>query len=127
MQIIRGNDIDFTPASHEDAEKPGVLKRVLATRNDLLVGRVQMVNWALLPAGKSFRRHFHQDMQEMFIIVDGTVKVTVDGKEDQLDRGDSILIDPCEVHQMTNVGEAEVHYVVFGISTGDGGKTVVCE
>ena len=103
MQIVRGEQIEFTPASHEDPNDPGVLKRVLATRHDLIVGKVQMVNWALLPVGKSFQRHYHEDMQEVFIIVTGTVAVTVDEHEDRLQRGDAILVDPREVHKMENI------------------------
>ena len=126
MLIIRGNEIEFTPASHEDSNDPGVLKRVLATKHDLLVGKVQMVNWAKLPVGRSFQRHYHEDMQEVFVICQGQVVVTVDDKQDRLQAGDAILIDPREVHQMTNESDQDVFYVVFGISTGEGGKTVVC-
>ena len=43
MKIVRGNSLEFIPASHEDSQNPGVLKKVLATRNDLIAGRVQMV------------------------------------------------------------------------------------
>ena len=127
MQIIRGDQIEYTPGSHEDPDDPGVLKRVLATRFDLIVGLVQMVNWSRLPVGKSFRKHYHGDMQEVFIIVDGTVEVWVDGTTDRLQRGDAVLIDPRQVHQMTNIGDKDAHYVVFGISSRDGGQTVVCD
>ena len=125
MKIIRGEELEFTPASHERPEDPGVLKRVLATKDDLLAGQVQMVNWAKLPAGKSFQRHYHEDMQEVFVICDGNVDVEVDGQQDHLARGDAILIDPREVHRMTNVGTEDVYYIVFGISAGQGGQTVV--
>ena len=127
MQIVRGDEIEYTPASHEDPADPGVFKRVLATKFDLLVGLVQMVNWARLPAGKSFRKHFHGDMQEVFIIVDGDVSCWVDGETCDLKRGDAILIDPQEVQQMTNTGSQDAFYVVFGISSKDGGKTVLCD
>ena len=66
MRIIRGSEIDFVPASHEDAKQPGVLKRVLATREELLDGRVQMINWASLPAGSSFRPHHTSLLIVMF-------------------------------------------------------------
>ena len=36
MQIIRGSEIPLVAASHEDPKNPGVLKRVLATRDQLL-------------------------------------------------------------------------------------------
>ena len=127
MKIIRGEDLEFTPASHEQPDDPGVLKRVLASKDDLQEGHVQMVNWAKLPVGKSFQRHYHEDMQEVFIICDGRVDVEVDNQQDTLNRGDAILIEPREVHRMTNAGTDDVHYVVFGISSGQGGQTVVCE
>ena len=127
MQIVRGDEIEFTPASHEDPADPGVLKRVLATKFDLIVGLVQMVNWTRLPVGKSFRKHFHEDMQEVFVIVDGHVEFWCEGESAQLRRGDAVLVDPQEVHQMTNLGEDDAYYVVLGISSRDGGKTVLCE
>ena len=126
MDIIRGDEIPFTPASHEDPDEPGVLKRVLATKFDLIVGHVQMVNWSRLPAGKSFRSHYHEDMQEVFVIINGTASMDVDGTPQELSGGDAILIDPREVHAMTNTCDEDVNYLVFGISTGAGGKTVVC-
>ena len=86
-----------------------------------------MVNWTRLPVGKSFRKHFHEDMQEVFVIVDGHVEFWCDGESAQLRRGDAVLVDPQEVHQMTNLGEDDAYYVVFGISSRDGGKTVLCE
>lgn len=127
MQIVRGDDIEFTPASHEDPSDPGVLKRVLATKFDLIVGLVQMVNWTRLPVGKSFRKHYHEDMQEVFVIIDGHVDFWCEGQSTHLGRGDAVLVDPQEVHQMTNLGETDAYYVVFGISSRDGGKTVLCE
>ena len=127
MQVIRGNQIPFTPASHENPASPGVLKRVLATKSQLVPGRVQMVNWSLIAAGNSFQRHFHEDMQEVFIILDGQVEMTVGDITCQLDAGDAIIIGAMEVHKMSNRSDQDVSYIVFGISTESAGKTVVCE
>ena len=124
MQIIRGDQIEFVPASHEDPRDPGVLKRVLATKNHLIDGRVQMVNWSRLPVGKSFQAHYHEDMQEVFIVLNGTVEMTVTDMTCTLDGGDAILIAPREVHSMKNVSEHDVDYIVFGISSGQGGRTI---
>jgi len=127
MRIIRGSEIEFVPASHEDRQNPGVLKRVLATRDELIDGRVQMINWASLPAGSSFRPHYHEDMEEIFIILTGRVEMTVDGTANELTPGDAIVISPGEVHTMTNLTANDLEYIVMGISTGQGGQTVVVE
>ena len=125
MQIIRGSERPFVPASHEDPARPGVWKRVLATHDDLLAGRVQMLNWARLPQGSSFQAHYHEDMQEIFVIINGQVTVRVDDKESLLCGGDAILIQPREVHTMCNACDEDVHYIVLGITTGQQGKTIV--
>lgn len=127
MKVVRGSEISFVPASHEDPSKPGVYKRVLATHADLLCGQVMMVNWAKLPAGSAFQRHYHEDMQEVFVLLGGPVTMTVDGDPQTLNSGDAILISPREIHEMTNDSDADVEYIVFGISTGEGGQTVVVE
>lgn len=125
MRIIRGSEIQFIPASHEDQERPGVLKRVLAKRDDLVDGRVQMINWASLPAGSSFRAHYHEDMEEVFIILTGRVEMTVNSESHELAPGDAIVIAPREVHTMQNLTDQDLEYIVLGISTGEDGQTVV--
>lgn len=125
MRIIRGSQIEFIPASHEDPNNPGVLKRVLATRDELIDGRVQMINWASLPARSSFQAHYHEDMEEVFIILSGKVSMTVNQEDHPLLPGDAIIIAPREVHRMTNLTDQDLEYIVMGISTGENGKTVV--
>ena len=125
MKVIRGSELEFVPASHEDPKNPGVLKRVLATKTDLLKGEVHMVNWSMLPVGKSFQSHYHEDMQEVFVILNGRVEMKVESESVDLEGGDAILISPREIHEMKNACDENVQYVVFGISTGEGGKTVV--
>jgi mannose-6-phosphate isomerase-like protein (cupin superfamily) len=125
MKVILSGDKSFVPASHENPLAPGVWKKVLFHRDELQSGTVQMVNWARLPAGSSFCAHYHEDMQEIFIIVAGEAEMSVSGETMVLRRGDTIAIDAREVHHMTNHGTEEVEYVVFGITGGQGGKTVV--
>ena len=125
MRIIRGSEITFIPASHEDQDRPGVLKRVLATRDELIDGRVQMINWASLPAGSAFRPHYHEDMEEVFIILTGKVEMNVNDEPHVLLPGDAIVISPREVHTMKNLTQQELEYIVVGISTGQNGQTIV--
>ena len=127
MQVIRGSEIEFEPASHEDPRNPGVLKRVLARKTDLINGRVQMVNWSRLPKGSSFQSHYHEDMLEVFIMLGGPVDMTVNNQSVELNQGDAILIEPREIHKMKNLSEDAIDYIVFGISAEQGGKTIVVE
>lgn len=127
MKFIKSGDLPFVPSSHEDQDKPGVVKRVLATKSDLQPGQTQMVNWARLSAGHSFEPHYHEDMQEMFVILSGDVELAVDGETFKLSAGDAVVIDPREVHQMWNHGQDPVDFLAFGISSEQGGKTVVVE
>ncbi len=125
MRIIRATNQDMVPASHEDPQNPGVLKRVIAVKDDLQVGRVQMVNWARLPEGNEFQTHFHEDMEEVFIMIRGQAQMYTGDQVETLGVGDTAIVAPREMHRMRNVGAGEVEYIVFGISSEQGGKTVV--
>ena len=127
MKTIRSEDHAFVPASHEDPLAPGVLKKVLLQKDELQPGTVQMMNWAKLPVGNSFAAHYHEDMQEIFIIVHGVTKITVGTETVVLRRGDAIVIDAAEVHRMWNHGDQDAEYVVVGITAGTGGRTVVVD
>ena len=127
MRVIRGNEIEFVPASHENLDNPGVLKRVLATAEHLSQGHVQMLNWSRLPKGSSFRAHYHEDMLEIFVMLNGKVEMVVGGEAVELSGGDAILVEMQEVHQMHNRCDEDVDYLVVGISTGQQGKTVVVQ
>ncbi len=117
----------FVPASHEDASQPGVLKRVIATHRDFPAGQVMMVNWARLPGSSSFRRHYHEDMQEVFVLVAGHVRMTIDDARVEMAAGDTIIVEAHEIHEMLNLDNSAAEYIVFGISTGQDGQTVVVE
>ena len=127
MRIVRAAEQEFVPAGHEDPRNPGVLKRVIAQKDELIEGRVQMVNWARLPVGSSFRPHYHEDMEEIFIILSGSVEMTVDNRVESLGAGDTILIAPHETHAMRNLAPHDVDYVVVGIAGGKDGKTVIVQ
>jgi mannose-6-phosphate isomerase-like protein (cupin superfamily) len=127
MKLIRATDRPFEPASHEDPQRPGVYKRVILRREELLDGRVQMINWARLPPGRSFRAHYHEDMEETFVIISGTCRMEVDGQSFALGPGDTLVVSPGEVHAMHHGGDEPVEYLVVGISLGRNGRTVVVD
>ena len=125
MKIIRLNDITKVPASHEDPADPGVVKQILLNRDDLAQGRIQMINWSTLLPGKSFRPHYHEAMDEVFIILDGEVEITIGDETQRLGQGDVVVVPEHAVHVMKNLTDGEVHYIAMGIARGTTGKTVV--
>lgn len=125
MQILRGSALDFEPASHEDASDPGCLKKVLIRRADLSVGRLQMLNWAMLKPRRAFATHYHDNMTEVFIIVSGRAEIQVDQETDVLREGDAVVITPRAAHRMAALDGQAVHYIVMGVSHGEGGRTIV--
>jgi mannose-6-phosphate isomerase-like protein (cupin superfamily) len=125
MKICLAASREFVPASHENPLSPGVWKKVLAVKDDFQAGHVQMINWARLPVGSRFAAHYHEDMQEMFILVQGVAEMVVDSETITLRRGDAVLIEPHEVHSMRNGAGEEVEYVVVGVASGKNGRTIV--
>ena len=123
--IVRFADQDFVAAGHEDPKSPGVWKKVFFQKEDLRPGRIQMVNWARLPSGNTFAPHYHEDMQEIFVILSGETRIRVAHEEHTLRRGDAVLIDPGEVHQMWNDGRDDVEYLAMGIAGSERGRTVL--
>lgn len=124
MKIVRGKDLQFIPASHENPQDPGVYKKILLQRKDLIKGNIQMINWAKLPRGKSFQPHFHEDMEEVFIILNGEVEIKAGGEIEKLSKGDAVLVAVQDVHSMKNISKEDVEYMVIGNSLNKGGKTI---
>jgi mannose-6-phosphate isomerase-like protein (cupin superfamily) len=125
MNIIRGNKLQYVPASHEDPQNPGSLKKVLLKKDDIKQGRLQMINWSILPVGKSFEAHFHEDMDEVFIIVNGKAEISIEREREVLEKGDAVIIPAKKVHIMSNISAIDLEYIALGVSSETGGKTVV--
>lgn len=121
--FVRGADVDYIAASHEDQKDPSALKKILLDKGALLKGEIQMVNWAKLLKGRSFSPHYHEDMSEIFVVIKGTAIMTVAGENLNLTSGDLVLVPPGAIHTMKALAD-DVEYLVFGCSEGRGGKTV---
>ena len=125
MKIIRFKELKFIPASHEDPQVPGVLKKVLFKKGDLLKGEIPMINWCQLGVGKSFQAHYHESMKEIFIILNGQASIKIDNEEEELGKGDAVVIPMRKVHVMKNIGNEQVEYIALGIASAKSGKTIV--
>lgn len=116
----------YVAASHEDPADPGSLKRVLFTLKDFPKSHIlQMINWAKIEPGKSFRTHYHEDMDEVFIIMKGSATILVDGMAEAVGVGDAMLITAGSRHRMENRSDSVVEYLVIGVSQDNDGKTIL--
>lgn len=125
MKVVRFKDIEFIPSNHEDPKNPGVYLKRMLLKKDLLPGRIQMINWAKSPPGRSFQAHFHEKMTEVFIILNGRITVVVGKKKVEAETGDLIIAEAKEVHQFINNSSEDVNYIAIGVIIGEGGKTVL--
>ena len=124
MKIVRLKDLAWVPASHEDPQAAGVLKKVMLRNEDFIDGHPQMINWCKLRVGRSFQAHYHQDMEEIFILLKRKARIRVGEEEGDLNEKEAVAVPPPLVHEMKNTGDEEAEYIVIGISGGKGGKTI---
>lgn len=115
MKIIRFNEIKQVPASHEDSNDPGTLKKVLVAAADGINGKIQMINWATMLPEKSFSAHIHKDMFEIFIMMGDGLIMEIDDKEIALGKGDALIVEPTEMHELKNGTKMPIEYIVIGI------------
>ena len=125
MKIFRLKELEWIPASHENQQTPSVWKKVLLQKADLLDGRVQMVNWCRMEPGKAFSPHYHEDMEEIFLILKGKARIRIGEATAEIESQEAVVVPPREIHEMKNVGEEDLEYLAIGISQGQGGKTVL--
>ena len=125
MKIIRSSSLPYLPANHEDLQDPGVLKKVLFTKADISPGQIQMVNWAQLLPHKSFQAHYHQDMDEIFILLNGEVELQIGKETEIMKKGDAVLVPATQVHTMKNLLDTPAELIVFGVSQSNDGKTIL--
>ena len=62
----------------------------------------------VIPPGKASRKHYHPVAEESYYILSGTARLEVDGVTSTLGPGDSVLLVPLQVHQISNAGEDNV-------------------
>ncbi|HUU06754.1 MAG TPA: cupin domain-containing protein [Patescibacteria group bacterium] len=55
------------------------------------------VKFATSPFGK---KHLHQTMAEYFLIIAGTMKLSVAGQVLEMEKGDLLLVEPGETHEV---------------------------
>jgi mannose-6-phosphate isomerase-like protein (cupin superfamily) len=81
------------------------------------VGGVQSHSLAevRIPPGGSSSAHYHKRSEESYLILSGQAKLVVDSQERTLKQGDAVLIEPPEVHQISNPFEENLVFLAVCI------------
>jgi mannose-6-phosphate isomerase-like protein (cupin superfamily) len=88
---IRNRERDAIPFTTKDG----------STIREYLHTDVQSLAEASLEPGQATRRHYHVRSEEIYLIVEGTGELEIDGETSHVVAGDAILIPPGRWHQLT--------------------------
>jgi len=116
MKKISQKAIKWEPATHEDPNDPGVLKKVIVNHGEVdSASKLMMINLCMVPVGKTHKAHSHDTMEEIFYFTEGTGEVKIDNEIEKVGAGDRIIVPAKSIHQVKNLGNAELLYIGIGI------------
>lgn len=61
--------------------------------------------------GKSSAPHFHKKSDESYLILSGVASMYIDQAQFDLEAGEAVLIEPMEVHQISNHRDTELTFL----------------
>lgn len=64
-----------------------------------------------IQSGASSLRHFHPVVEEAYYILNGEAKIMIDGEEESLYPGDTVVIPPSSEHQIANIGPNTLSFI----------------
>ena len=90
--------------------KDGSTIRSILDRTNAPV-RMQSLAEATLPPGGSTERHFHKISEELYLLLEGTGLMEIDGETRTVVPGDAILIPPGAWHQITATAPSTLRFL----------------
>ena len=81
------------------------------------------VNAIVMPAGYATGRHWHDEQEEVYFVHQGRVRFDFgDGSQQELGPGGVVRVDAATVRMITNIGDEDAVYIVFGGKDGYVGR-----
>ncbi len=100
-------------AGHEEWRAgPGYRKRRLLSAEELRQAGA-LLQVVVVPPGSHIPPHRHATSVEVYVVVQGNCELVVNGERHELRPGDVILMEPGDVHELTNRGEEPFELLVF--------------
>lgn len=64
-----------------------------------------------IPPGKASQAHYHRKSEESYLILSGTAALEINGQLYTLNTGEAILIEPDEVHKISNFEDQDLVFL----------------
>jgi quercetin dioxygenase-like cupin family protein len=104
-------EITPTPTSHD----LDVYKQTIISNGQ--IPNLTTFGLVKLKPNQNISSHSHPTMYEIYYITKGSAKFFVNGIECNLSTGQSIIIEPGEIHYTNNISETDCEWLYFGIAT----------
>ena len=109
MDSINISELEFTKSSH-----PGQVRKVVF-RGSEMTSAVTQVAYAELLEGEIIEEHFHDSMEEVFLVLEGNCEFYLNGVPQLLIKDSVIKIAPKIKHKIKALSDIKLYY--FGVST----------
>jgi uncharacterized cupin superfamily protein len=76
--------------------------------------------WTLAPGDWSWGRHVHREQEELYLVLDGRLRVEADGKGYELAAREALVVPAGVPHQLWNAGEQDVTYLAAAAPPAQG-------
>jgi mannose-6-phosphate isomerase-like protein (cupin superfamily) len=105
VPIIRREDVE--PLEDHD----GAVIRELAAPSNSALERLSVAE-IVVKAGQQTSGHHHQHLEEVYCILEGTGVMCMEGMEQPVGPGDTVIILPGTTHELRNTGTQDLMMVV---------------
>jgi mannose-6-phosphate isomerase-like protein (cupin superfamily) len=113
MKFISLSEIPETGVTHN----PEIRKKVLLKKGD--APHLTNFSRSELQPGQTAKSHAHADMFEVFFVESGSGRITVDDVSRSFVKGDCVLVEPGEYHEIVNDEDEPLILIYFGIEQSD--------
>ena len=101
------------------------IRELLAHRNSCI--EKQSLAEARIAPGLTTQAHYHPQTEEIYYILTGIGRMTIDGQTREVAEGDAIAIPPGAIHQIQNHGQAELRLLCCCVPGYEHEDTILVE
>jgi quercetin dioxygenase-like cupin family protein len=99
---------------------PGTCEIARLFQSEKLAGTWHFIEYLIVPPGVTIGQHRHGDNEEIYFIIDGHARMTINGEERQVKPGDFIINHPGWEHGLRNESDEAVKLLVIEVDLKKG-------